>query len=164
MTRTQRMRRQVEMQGFTGLSDQDLWDLNYWLRLSPFLCAVWAGAGTLLGSPALLWALAPFAAAGALLRGHPFDAIYDHVVRHLLGSPRIPRYGRPRRFACGLATLWLLGTGWAFHAGLPALGRVLGFFMVGVQAVQVTTGLCLPSLTYQRLTRRTGARSAPEET
>jgi hypothetical protein len=36
--------------------------------------------------------------------------------------------------------------------------------MVGVQAVQVTTGLCLPSLTYQRLTRRTGARSAPEET
>ena len=35
----------------------------------------------------------PFAALGGILPGHPFDVLYNHGLRHLLGTPTLPRYG-----------------------------------------------------------------------
>jgi hypothetical protein len=36
--------------------------------------------------------LVPFAALGAILPGHPFDVFYNYGLRHLLGTPALPRY------------------------------------------------------------------------
>lgn len=40
------------------------------------LCMTWAAVGTALASPAILWALVPFAAVRAIPPGHPFDVVY----------------------------------------------------------------------------------------
>jgi hypothetical protein len=64
--------------------------MNYPLRLSPAICMVWTAVGTALASPTILWALAPFAALGAILPGYPFDVLYNYGLRHLLGTPRLP--------------------------------------------------------------------------
>ena len=50
-------RRRIEAQGFLGLDDATLARINYWLRLSPAICMVWAAVGTALGSAPVLWAL-----------------------------------------------------------------------------------------------------------
>ncbi len=35
-------RLRIEAQGFLGLEDKTLSQINYWLRLSPAICMVWA--------------------------------------------------------------------------------------------------------------------------
>jgi hypothetical protein len=147
-------RRRVELQGFGGLDDRTVQELDPWLRLSPAICMVWAAVGTALGSPAVLGALVPFAAAGALATRHPFDAIYEHGFRHHLRTASIPRYGAPRRFACAVATGWLVGTAAAFDAGATTRGRVLGASFVCAAAVPTFKGFCIPSWIYGKLFRR----------
>ena len=142
------VRRRVEAQGFLGLDDHTIGRLNYWLRLSPAICMIWAGVGTAMHSAAVLWALAPFALLGALLPGHPFDVIYGFVVRRLKAGPPIPRYPFPRRFACLLATLMIVGAAVSFQSGLTMAGLIIGWSLVGAAFVNVTTGFCIPSFIY----------------
>lgn len=154
---TTRQREFIEMQGFTGLDDATVAEIGPWLRLSPAICMTWAAVGTIMASAAVLFALVPFAVAGALLRGHPFDALYNHGLRHWLKSRRFPVYGVPRRFACAVASVWLITAAIAFAVGWTIAGTVLGCGMVLAAAVPVFTGFCIPSFLYGRLF---GGRSA----
>jgi hypothetical protein len=141
-------RRRLEAQGFLALEDAAIAEVGPWLRLVPALCAAWAAVGTGLGSPVVIWALMPFAALGAVRRGHPFDVIYNHGIRHLLGTRPLPPYNAPRRFACAVATLWLGATGWALYAGASVLGHTLGATLVLAALVPTLTDFCIPSFFY----------------
>jgi uncharacterized protein DUF4395 len=142
------MRRRVEAQGFVHLDDATLADVGPWLRLAPAICMTWTAAATIAASAPALWALVPFAALGAILRGHPFDAIYNHGIRHALRTPHLPPYNAPRRFACGVATIWLASTALAFQNGATLLGYILGFSLVLAAAVPTFTDFCIPSFIY----------------
>ncbi|MCI0691881.1 DUF4395 domain-containing protein [candidate division KSB1 bacterium] len=141
-------RRRIEAQGFVGLDDNTLSQINYWLRLAPAICMIWTAVGTVLASPAILWTLVPFAALGAVLPGHPFEVIYNFGLRHLFKTAAIPRYHFPRRFACLLATTMLVASAWVFQAGLPAAGYALGGLLVVAAFVNVSVGFCIPSFIY----------------
>lgn len=154
-------RRRVEEQGFMGLSDATLAEVGPWLRFSPAICMTWAAIATSMASPAGLWALMPFAALGAVLPGgHPFDIIYNHGIRHLIGTQRLPQYHAPRRFACGVATVWLAFAGWAFYSGSMVLGYVLGGSLVLVAAVMTFTDFCIASFFYGLVFGKPTTRSA----
>jgi hypothetical protein len=101
--------------------------------------------GTALASPIVLWTLAPFAALGAILPGHPFDVFYNYGLRHLLGTRTLPRYGARRRFACALATVVVITAAWGFAAGRPLVGNIAGWSLVALAFVNVSTGFCIPS-------------------
>ncbi len=141
-------RRRVEGQGFVGLDDRMIGQINYWLRLSPAICMMWTAIGTALQSATILWVLAPFALLGALLPGHPFDALYAFGVRPLTGGPAIPRYPAPRRFACLLATIMITSAAWSFQSGWAFSGQICGWALVAAAFVNVTTGFCVPSFIY----------------
>jgi hypothetical protein len=143
---TATVRERIQAQGFCGLDDATYAQINYPLRLSPAICMVWAAAGTALASPTILWALAPFAALGAVLPGHPFDVLYNYGLRHLLGTPALPRYGFRRRFACAAATTMVIAAAWSFQAGVPVLGYVVGSWVTAGTFANVSTGLCMPAL------------------
>ncbi len=144
-TVTATVRERIQAQGFCGLDDKTYAQINYPLRLSPAICMVWATVGTAFASPTILWALVPFAALGAILPGHPFDVLYNYGLRHLLGTPALPRYGARRRFVCALATIMLIATAWGFQAGMPLLGSIAGWSLVAAAFVNVSTGFCIPS-------------------
>ncbi len=139
------MRERIQAQGFCGLDDETCAQINYALRLSPAICMVWAAVGTALASSTVLWALVPFAALGAILPGHPFDVLYNHGLRHLFGTPALPRYGARRRFACALATMMLVAAAWGFQAGMPMVGYIVGWSLVAAAFVNVSMGFCIPS-------------------
>jgi hypothetical protein len=139
------VRENIQAQGFCGLDDKTCAQINYPLRLSPAICMVWAAVGTALASPTILWALAPFAALGAILPGHPFDVFYNYGLRYLLGTPALPRSGVRRRFACALATIMIGAAAWGFQAGMPLVGYIVGWSLVAAAFVNVTTGFCIPS-------------------
>jgi hypothetical protein len=142
---TGQVRERIAAQGFCDLDEQTYAEINYPLRLSPAICMVWTAVGTALASPVILWALVPFAAMGALLRGHPFDVVYNHGLRHVFGKPPLPPYGPRRRFACALATIMLITAAWGFQSGSPTVGHVAGWSLVSAAFVNVSTGFCIPS-------------------
>jgi Domain of unknown function (DUF4395) len=124
------MRSRIEAQGFLGLDDRMIGRLNYWLRLSPAICMIWAAIGTALESAPVLWALAPFG------------------VQPLTSGPPIPPNPLPRRFACLLATVMIVTAAWSFQSGRTLSGQILGWALVTAAFVNVSTGFCIPSFLY----------------
>ena len=145
------VRERIQAQGFCGLNDATYAQINYPLRLSPGIMMVWVAVGTVLASAQILWALVPFTALGAILTGHPFDVLYNHGLRYLLGSPELPRYGARRRFAFAVATTMVSVAAGAFQAGVPLLGYVVGGAIVASTCLQVITGICGPAVLAGRL-------------
>jgi len=140
------IRENIQAQGFCGLDDKTYAQINYPLRLSPAICMLWTAVGTALASPMVLWALAPFAALGAILPGHPFDFLYNYGLRHLTGTPALPRYGARRRLACAFATTLIVMAAWGLQAGMPMAGQIAGWALVAGTFVNVSTGICGPAL------------------
>jgi hypothetical protein len=141
-------RRRLEAQRFCDLDDATLNEVGPWLRWSPAFCTLFMVAGVVLKSPAVLWALAATAFLGTLLPFHPFDLLYNYGARYLTGTRPLPNQGPQRRFACGIATVWLVATGWAFHAGALLTGYLLAVPLILVAAIVSITHFCIPSLIY----------------
>ncbi len=99
----------------------------------------------------ILWSLAPIAALGAAFPVHPFDFIYNHTIRRITKTRMLPKRGGPSRFACGLGTVWLVATGFAFHSGAQTLGYVLGGALTLVGLLVSTIDFCIPSLIYRTI-------------
>lgn len=155
------IRSRLEAQGFRSLDDETLAEIGPWMRWSPAICAVVMATGTILASPPVLWGLAGIALLGAVFPRHPFDLLYNHGVRHLTRTRPLPPHGPQRRFACGLATVWLAGTGLAFHQGALTLGYVLGGVLTAVAALVAVTHFCIPSLVYNTLFLRPATPRPP---
>jgi len=144
-------RRRIEEQGFMCLSDSDIVEINYWLRLAPAICLTWMTIGVVQASPSIIFALAPFAALGGIMRGHPFDVIYNLGLRHIFHTKEIPAYGMPRRLTFLLASVMLTIMASAFYLGYAVAGYVVGALMIASGASLVATGLCMPARIYGRV-------------
>ena len=140
------LREKIEAQGFCGLDDRSLTEINYPLRLAPAICLAWTLTGTALASPAILLALVPLAFLGAVLPGHPFDVIYNFGLRHLFGTRALPAYGFRRRLGCIAASIVLTASALSFQFGVPMVGYVLGSMVAMGTLLNVTTGLCPPAV------------------
>jgi Domain of unknown function (DUF4395) len=108
---------------------------------------IWLGRTALEFGSLLL--LVPIAGLAALFPVHPFDLIYNYGIRFITRTDPLPWRGAPSRFACGLGAVWLVPTAWAFHAGRPSVGYVLGGFLTAVAVLVSTTDVCIPSLVYR---------------
>lgn len=142
------IRRRLETQGYAGIDDSALAEVEPWLRFTYTLCAAVTGIGTILASPVILWALVPISALGAIFPVHPFDLIYNYGVRHLTGTPPLPRNGTPKRFACGMGAVWIAVTAWMFGAGNAIPGYVLGGLFTAVATIASVWHFCIPSMMY----------------
>lgn len=143
-------RRKLSAEGFVcPTDDKTTIQMALGLRLAPVICMTWAASGTILASPMILWALVPFAALGALLPSHPFDAIYNFGLRHLVGGSPLPRYPLYRRIVCVVATVMLLISGWGFYAGLSMVGYTFGGILFAAALLYSTTGICIVSFSFR---------------
>jgi hypothetical protein len=152
----------VELQGFANQQDHHLRAIDLGLRVGPVCCMLLAGIATAVASPTMMLVLAPLAFLGAVLTGSPFDVFYNHGLRHLLSGPRLPVYQAPRRFACGLASAWLLATAGLMLAGYALAGQVMGWLLVLTAAVPVIFGFCVPSFIFRLVTRTMPTRRAAQ--
>jgi hypothetical protein len=115
----------LEAQGFVGLDLRRLVEVAPWLRFAPGLYAALLGLGALLASPPFMGALALVATCGAVMRAHPFDLLYNDVLRYLTVTHPLPHQGAPRRFAWGVIALMTMAAGWALGSGHALYGYVL---------------------------------------
>lgn len=137
--------------GVCNLDDAAMTQLAPWLRWSPALCATIIAVGVAFRAPLVFWGLAVIAFVGAALPFHPFDLVYNHLVRRFTRTASLPHHGPQRRFACSLATGWLVATGWAFSAGATGAGLGLGLSLLSVALLVSVTHICIPSMIYNAL-------------
>ena len=141
-------RKHIEAQGYLHLSDQELQEVGPWLKLAPAMCMIWVGISTFFQSWIAIAILVPVAALGAAMKGHPFEIIYNHGIRHILKTSHLPPAHAPRRFACAVATVWLAAASWAFYSGAVLTGQILGYALVAAAAFPTFTDFCIPSFIY----------------
>ncbi len=149
MALSPRLQSWLEVRGIAMSEDPGFMRMVPWLRTTFLLCGSLFGIATALAFTPLMWALVPIAAAGAIFKVHPFDLIYNYGIRHLTGTGKLPTNGAPTRFACGLATPWMIATALSFHLGVAPLGYALGGSLTAVAALVGITHFCIPSFIFQ---------------
>ncbi len=144
-------RRRLDIQGFTEVDENLLTQTSRWLRFAFAMCTSFAGLGTILASYTILYILVPIAALGAIFSTHPFDLIYNYGIRHITGTPSLPKRGAPSRFACGLGSVWLIVTALMFQTGNITAGYILGTLLTLVGVLVSSIDFCIPSLIYRSM-------------
>ena len=149
MAMSPRLRSWLELRGIETSDDPDFLKMAPWVRTTFLLCGSLFGIATAFALTPMMWALVPFAAGGAIFRVHPFDLVYNYGIRHLTGTGKLPTNGPPTRFACALATPWMVATALSFQFGLAPLGYALGGSLTVVAGIVGITHFCIPSFIYQ---------------
>ncbi len=144
-------KRRLHVQGYQNFSDKELNDYKYGIRFAYGLCVTFVAAGLLLNSLLVLAMIALVAFAGALLPNHPFDYLYNNGVRQLLKKPKLPPRSNQGRFACGIATAWLVLVIYLLYTDQVLLGNILGAVLFSVGALVTTTDICIPSIIYNAI-------------
>jgi hypothetical protein len=137
-------RANLTTQGFC-LSDAERRELALGLRFSTGLCLSLVVVALLLESPPMVFALSGIGLVAGFSARHPFDYLWNHGVRHVVGGPALPPNPPRRRHAFKIATGWLGAVGILFAAGAATAGLVLGGLLVAACATVTTLNLCLPS-------------------
>ena len=152
-------RRRLEVQGYNGFTDAELNDYKIGIRLAYYLCDSLVVLGLVLMNIKLLAVAMSIAFFGAILAYHPVDYLYNYLIRHLINKPQLPHRTNQVRFACGIATVWLIGVIYLFYAGLNLWGYITGGILVSVATLVATTDICIPSLIYNFLFKQNGVEA-----
>ncbi len=152
-------RSNLTTQGYC-LNDAERRKLWLALRFSTGLCLMLVVIALALRSPAIVFALSAVGVIAGFAARHPFDHVWNNVVRHLVGGPPLPPNPARRRHAFKLATIWLLAVGALLSAGAATAALVLGGMLVVACGTVTATNLCLPSEALAWWERRTRRREA----
>lgn len=144
-------RRRLNIQGYYGFTDQELKDYRTGIRFAYALCATLVIIGLIIHNIPLLIITAVFAFGGAFPPYHPFDYLYNYVIRHFIKKPKLPHRTNQGRFACGVAATWLVGIIISFYFNQLIIGYVLGIIMVALATLVSTVDICIPSMVYNFL-------------
>lgn len=122
-------------------------------RFPTGLCLALAVVALALESVAMLLVLAGIGAVAGSSARHPFDHLWNGVVRRLVGGPVLPPNPARRRHAFKIATAWLLTVAAVLAAGAVTAALILGLLLVAACGVVTAFNLCLPSLAFEAVDR-----------
>lgn len=146
--------RRLEQQGFRNLGTEELTRQKFGIRFAYYLCGSLVLVGLILKSVPLLAAMLVIAILGMLPPYHPLDYLFNFVVRHLVGKPKLVKRSNQGRFACAIATLFLVGIVYAFYTGQFTLGYLLGGGLIVSAFLVAVLDICIPSIIYNALFER----------
>lgn len=152
----------LQQQGYASCSRDELNNMSNGLRFTPLVCMALAIGGLFLQNPNWHFALAalgilPFWAPNH----HPFDLLYNNVIRHLVGGKELPANPLPRRIACVMGGAMNIGIGFGFLIGSPTLAYIFGAILIPLQIIVITTHFCMASWMYEQLMQLLGVWSKP---
>lgn len=147
------MRANLTTQGYC-LTDDERRQFAVGLRFSTGLCLSLVVIALALQSAVVVFALCGIGSVASFAARHPFDYVWNHGVRHLLGGPVLPPNPPRRRAAFKVGTVWLALVGTLFAAGATTVALALGGLLVAACGLVTATNLCLPSEMFAWLERR----------
>jgi rhodanese-related sulfurtransferase len=149
-------------QGYQEYSPGELKQLEWGLRFTPFACSAITAYGLFTQQPTVLFVVSllgiwAFIAPAA----HPMDLIYNHGVRRLFGAVALPENPFQRRLACLAAGVMNFAAALLFVLQLPTAALAVGVMLLSLQAIVITTHLCVLSWMYEGIMRALGKWHAP---
>lgn len=148
MSLSEKLEHRLRVQGYT--CDAEKLDATAdILRIPSAFCMVGVLIGTLLASPLILSLLIPIAFVGIFLPHTPFGYIYNWFIAPRKNMPELPANGKPRKFACLVAVVWLSATAGAFYFNYALAGYILGFAMVIVAGLMTFMHFCIASVMWR---------------
>ena len=138
------MRSNLTTQGYR-LGDAERRELSVALRFSTGLCLTLVVVALALESPVMVFALSGIGVIAGFTARHPFDHLWNHVVRHAVGGPVLPPNPARRRHAFKVATVWLATVGGLLSTGATTAALILGGLLVAACATVTAANLCIPS-------------------
>jgi len=133
------------------MSDAELIGVGPWMRFTPACNLALTLAATAAGSVPWLVGLALLMAVGAFAPAHPFDVLYNTLIRPVTGTNRLPTSGARRKITFVVGALWLGATAVLFASSHRRAGYVFGVLMAALILPLATIQLCVLSETMARL-------------
>ena len=143
----------LKAQGYSNLSDAEISELAFGNRFAYIVCGSLVTVAVATAHIPTLIVMTIVAFLGIILPYHPFDYLYNHVIRGMLNKPKLPPRSKQLKFTCVIATLWLIATIYLFYSGLTTAGYLLGGLLVSVAFIVSTTDFCIPSTIYNFIFR-----------
>jgi hypothetical protein len=153
------MRSNLRTQGHR-ISDANCHRLAVGVRFSTGLSLGLVTTALVLESPGVVLTLAVIGVVAGVSARHPFDHLWNHAARHLVGAPPLPPNPIRRRHAFKLASVSLFVVGVLLAAGAPTAAMILGGTLAAACAVVTAANLCLPSEAFAWWERRTTRKEA----
>ncbi len=150
-------------QGYCTYTKSNLKSISNGLRFTPLLCMFLALYGLiLLQNPYWHFAIASLGILPFWFpKAHPFDLLYNKVIRHLVGGVKLPANPLPRRIACVMGGLMNVGIGFSFYYGSTIVAYGFGIVLIALQTIVITTHICIASVMYQGLLKLFGKYDGP---
>jgi len=138
----------LEIQGVLGFTDAELRAHRPGLRFAYQMCFLITLIGTVMQNIPVL-AVATTAAFLAIFPPkHPFDYVYDATIGRMLDRPQLPPRTAQGRFACSLATPWLIAIIVLFAVGMPTAATITSGVLLLSAAAVGFFDVCVPSMVY----------------
>jgi hypothetical protein len=148
--------RRIKCQGYDkNFNDEEISQHSIGNRFAYQLCTLLFASGLALTSVPILIIAASIAALAVFLPYHPFDYLYNSIIRRLFHRPKLPRRPAQTKFACGIASIWLGIIIYLFHLKLFLWGYILGGMLLTVALLVSTIDYCIPSIIYNSLFKKT---------
>ncbi|HEC30405.1 MAG TPA: DUF4395 domain-containing protein [Candidatus Yonathbacteria bacterium] len=145
----------LDEQGFTVLSIEEKTQLNIALRVTPALCIVTVLLGMYYASWQVLAVLSVFGLLGTVTkRWQPFDVLYNTALRYIFRWPKLPPSPAPKRFACFIGLIFLLGATMSFYFGWIIFGYIFSIFYIFAAGLMAMTHFCVGSWVYHHILRK----------
>ena len=141
----------IRAQGYFSQTDAEITELAFGNRFAYQFCLSFFVIGLVFKSLPILVAIMVVAFLSVILPNHPFDYIYNHVIRNQLNKPFLPPRAAQLKFACGIATVWIGTVIYLLYSGLDVAGIVLGVTFAFVALLPSTIDICVPSVIYNWL-------------
>jgi hypothetical protein len=144
----------IKAQGYFNYSDTEIADLAFGNRFAYRLCTSILAIGVIMGNIPVLTAMLTVAFFGVVLPNHPFDYIYNYVLRQRMNKPKLPPRSIQLKFACSLATTFIAITIYLFYNNYQIAAYIVGGQLVAVAAMVSTIDYCLPSVVFNYCFRK----------
>jgi rhodanese-related sulfurtransferase len=92
---------------------------------------------------------------------HPFDVLYNSVLRPLWGGVKLPPNPLPRRIACFMGGSMNILIALSFIYGTANLAYSFGAVLIALQLIVISTHFCMASWMYERFMKLIGKWAEP---
>ena len=146
-TRLKRLR----AQGYNKQCDLKLSNMAFGIRFAYRLCTTIIIVAIIMQSLELFSAMLGIAFLGIILPNHPFDYVYNFTLSKWLNKPQLPARSKQLKFACTIATLWLVTVVYFMSIGNITIALVLAGALAMVASLPSTIDFCVPSVIYNAI-------------
>ena len=141
-------RANLEIQGNLGFTDAELRMHRPGLRFAYQMCFLITLIGAVLQSIPVLAVAATTAFFAMFPPNHPLDHAYNATLGRMLHRPKLPPRTVQGRFACSLATPWLIAVIVLFAFGMPTAATITAAVLLLTAVLVGFFDICIPSMAY----------------